>query len=68
MESDNLGKRRRGLKVPDNKMQPRGPKWLGVVALGVAFVLGGAFADAQQQAKIAKIGWLAVRSGVQRLP
>ncbi len=49
--------------APRTKSGPadENPKWLGVVALGVAFVLCGALADAQQQAKIPKIGWLAVR-------
>jgi ABC-type uncharacterized transport system substrate-binding protein len=33
-------------------------KWVGLVAIGVAFALCGAVAEAQQQAKVAKIGWL----------
>jgi putative ABC transport system substrate-binding protein len=33
-------------------------KWLGPVAIGVAFAMCGAVAEAQQQAKVPKIGWL----------
>src|SRR3972149_6655904 len=38
--------------------RPRRPKWRGVVALVVAFVLFGAVAQAQQAGKIFRIGFL----------
>jgi len=38
-------------------------KWLGLVALGVAFAMGGAVAEAQQPAKAPKIGSLQLDSG-----
>jgi putative ABC transport system substrate-binding protein len=47
-----------------SKIQNR--KWAGVVALGVAFTMGGALADAQQQAKVFKIGWLTINPGRSR--
>ena len=37
-------------------------KLVGLVALGAAFAMGGALAHAQQQAKVAKIGFLEARS------
>ena len=61
MESDNRQAAPRTKRSPGHEKQPRERKSLGIVALGVAFVLCGTLADAQQQAKIAKIGWLAVR-------
>jgi putative tryptophan/tyrosine transport system substrate-binding protein len=36
-------------------------KWVGLVALGVTFVLCGALTEAQQQAKVPKIGLLSLR-------
>jgi len=39
--------------------RPRGPKWLRVVALAIAFALCGAAVDAQQAGKIPWIGYLA---------
>ncbi len=44
--------------IPADQKRPCGPKWVGLVALGVAFAMCGAVAEAQQQAKVAKIGWL----------
>jgi putative ABC transport system substrate-binding protein len=35
---------------------------VGLVALGVIFAMGGAVVEAQQPAKVAKIGWLGARS------
>ena len=48
---------------PKSKSGPadENPKWLGLVALGVAFAACGAVAETQQSAKIPKIGWFAVR-------
>ena len=47
----------------DNRKSKSGPadenlKWSGVVALGIAFALGGAVAHAQQPTKIPRIGYL----------
>ena len=42
----------------EGKKLPRGRKWGWVFSLAVAFALCGAVAEAQQQAKVAKIGWL----------
>ena len=42
----------------EGKKLPRGRKWGWVFSLAVAFALCGAVAEAQQQAKLAKIGWL----------
>ena len=36
-------------------------KWGGIVAIAVAFAICGAVAQAQQQAKVSKIGWLGAR-------
>ena len=38
--------------------RPRGLKWVGLVALAVAFVLCGAAVQAQQPGKIFRIGYL----------
>ena len=37
-------------------------KWAGLLAIVVAFAMCGAVAQAQQQAKVAKIGWLGIGS------
>ena len=37
-------------------------KWIWIVAIGVTFAMCGAVAQAQQQAKVPKIGWLGARS------
>jgi hypothetical protein len=56
------------LKSPSGNLKSKsGPadqnlKWVGLVALGVTFVLCGALAEAQEQAKIPKIGYLAAGS------
>jgi len=47
-------------------------KWVGIVAIGVAFAMCGAVAQAQQQAKAPKIGFLGARpaassTGLERL-
>jgi putative ABC transport system substrate-binding protein len=51
--------------APQTKIEkrPRRPKWLGLVALAVAFAMCGAVVEAQQQAKVFKIGWLTSDSG-----
>jgi len=36
-------------------------KWGGIVAIAVAFAICGAVPQAQQQAKVSKIGWLGAR-------
>ena len=36
----------------------RNPKWSWKIAIGVTFVMCGAVVQAQQQAKVPKIGWL----------
>jgi len=36
-------------------------KWLRLFAISIAFVICGTRSEAQQQAKVSKIGWLAVR-------
>src|SRR6188472_567471 len=38
------------------------PKWAGLFAIIVALAMCGARAEAQQQAKIPKIGWLGIRA------
>jgi putative tryptophan/tyrosine transport system substrate-binding protein len=38
------------------------PKWVGLFAIIVALAICGARAEAQQQAKIPKIGWLGIRA------
>ncbi len=43
------------------KSKFRNPKWAGLVAFAVALALCGPVAEAQQQAKIFKIGWLGAR-------
>jgi putative ABC transport system substrate-binding protein len=43
---------------PKSKIE--NPKWLGIVALVIAFAMCVTVAQAQKQAKVAKIGWLAV--------
>ncbi len=51
---------------PKSKSGPadQNPKWAWLVALGVALALcGAAVVEAQQQAKIIKIGWLASGRG-----
>jgi ABC-type uncharacterized transport system substrate-binding protein len=40
------------------KSKIKNPKSVGLVALGVAFAMCGAVAEAQQQTKVAKLGWL----------
>jgi putative ABC transport system substrate-binding protein len=46
--------------APQTKSGPadKNPKWVGLVAIAVAFALCGPVAQAQQQAKVFKIGWL----------
>ncbi len=56
--SDSLSDNRQSKSGAADQKRPRGPKWLGVVALVLAFPLCGAVAEAQQQAKLAKIGFL----------
>ena len=41
--------------------RPRGRKWAGMLALGVAFAVCGAVAQAEQQTKVPKIGLLEFR-------
>jgi putative ABC transport system substrate-binding protein len=41
-----------------NQNQPRGRKLVGIIALALTFVFGGAVATAQQPAKIPRIGYL----------
>ena len=38
--------------------RPRGPKWVGIVAIALTFAFGGAVAQAQQTGKIFRIGFL----------
>ena len=45
----------------NRKSEIQNPKWLGIVAISVTFAMCGAVAQAQQQAKVAKIGWLGAR-------
>jgi len=46
--------------------RPRRPKWVELVAVVVAFVICAATADAQQQGKLPKLGWLAANSSTVR--
>ena len=41
--------------------RPRGPKWVGIFAIVLTFVFGGAVARAQQPKKVFRIGYLAPR-------
>jgi putative ABC transport system substrate-binding protein len=43
--------------------RPRGPKWLGLIAIALTFAFGGAVAQAQQPARIPRIGILIPTSG-----
>ena len=56
--SDSLTDNRQSKSGSADQKRSRGPKWLGLVALGVALALYRAVAEAQQPAKIPKIGWL----------
>ena len=38
--------------------RPRGPKWVGIFAIVLTFAFGGAVVEAQQPAKVARIGFL----------
>jgi ABC-type uncharacterized transport system substrate-binding protein len=44
------------------KSKIQNPKWGWIVAIGVTFAMCGAVAEAQQPAKVPKIGWLVARS------
>ena len=46
----------------NRKSALQNPKWVGVVAIGVAFTMAGAVAQAQQPTKVPRIGYLAVNS------
>ena len=47
--------------LSDNRKSAiQNPKWMGIFAIAFTFVLGGALAQAQQPAKIARIGFLDV--------
>src|SRR5580765_3648578 len=49
--------------VSDNRKSAlQNPKWVGVVAIGVAFTMAGAVTQAQQPTKVPRIGYLAVNS------
>jgi putative ABC transport system substrate-binding protein len=47
---------------PEQRRRIGNLKWAGIIAIGVTFAICGAVAQAQQQAKIPKIGWLGARS------
>jgi putative tryptophan/tyrosine transport system substrate-binding protein len=51
---------------PADQKRPCGLKWLGVIALGIAFAMCEAVADAQQQAKMPKIGFLSAGDSAGR--
>jgi putative tryptophan/tyrosine transport system substrate-binding protein len=42
----------------NRKSAIQNPKWVGIVAVVIAFAMGGAVADAQQAGKVARIGFL----------
>jgi putative ABC transport system substrate-binding protein len=52
--SDNL----KSKSGPADQKRPRGPKWVGIVAIALTFAFGGAVAQAQQPGKIFRIGFL----------
>ena len=54
--------------APRTKSGPADQNGAGFFALAVVFVLCGAVAEAQQQAKLAKIGWLGARSSSSAAP
>jgi putative tryptophan/tyrosine transport system substrate-binding protein len=56
-DSDNL----KSKTCPELRRRIKNLKWVGLVAIGVTFGMCGAVAEAQQQAKVLKIGWLGVR-------
>ena len=56
--SDSLSDKRQSKRGSADQKRSRGPKWLGLVALGVTFAMSGAAVEAQQTAKVVKIGWL----------
>jgi hypothetical protein len=51
--------------APRTKVQkrPRRPKWLGLITLVLAIIMCGAVAQAQQPARIHRIGILSTSSG-----
>jgi hypothetical protein len=60
-------KRFRSKSFSDNlksaiQKRPRGPKWLGLLPIAFVLVMGGALAQAQQPAKIPRIGVLVTNS------
>jgi putative ABC transport system substrate-binding protein len=59
MKSDNS----KSKTYPELCRRIRKQNWFGFVAFGVAIALCGPVAEAQQQAKVFKIGWLANDSG-----
>src|SRR6266481_7659050 len=46
----------------NRKSEIQNQKWLGIVAIGVTFAMCGAVAQAQQSAKVGKIGYLSPAS------
>ncbi len=58
--SDNL----KSKTCPELSRRIQNLKWVGIVAIGVAFAMCGALAQAQQPAKIPRIGYLSIGSSV----
>jgi len=48
----------------NRKSAIQNPKWVGIFAIALTFVFGGAVAEAQQAGKIPRIGYLANSSSV----
>jgi len=59
--SDSCSDNRKSKTCPESYRRIQNLKWGGIVAIAVAFAICGAVAQAQQQGKIPKIGFLGVR-------
>jgi putative ABC transport system substrate-binding protein len=46
---------------PESRRRIQNQKWVGIVAIGISFAMCGVVAQAQQQKKIPKLGWLGAR-------
>ena len=55
---DSCSDNRKSRTCTERRRSIQNLKWIGIVAIGVAFAMFEAMVQAQQQSKIAKIGWL----------
>jgi hypothetical protein len=55
---------RKSKRGPADQKRPRRRKWVGIFAIALTFIIGGAVARAQQAGKAYRIGYVGNASGV----